>query len=110
MKVKTVVVVVVTVLMFSGCSSSSDLELVEKVGVRGSKVLVPKGWVYESADGGGSGSWSYWNNPNNPNTPNNPNNPHYRISPNGFFEQVAVITGASSVSYTHLTLPTILLV
>ena len=74
---KTVVAVVVTVLMFSGCSSSSDLELVEKVGVRGSEVLVPEGWVYESVDGGGSGSWSYWRNPNDS------------------FEQVAVITGAS---------------
>ena len=80
MKVKTVVAVVVSVLMFSGCSSSSSLELLEEVGVRGSEVLVPEGWVYESVDGGGSGSWSYWNNPN---------------SPIGFLEQVGVITGAS---------------
>ena len=37
--------------------------LIEQLGVRGTRVLVPEGWVPEFQDGGGSGSGSYWRNP-----------------------------------------------
>ena len=37
--------------------------LIEQRGVRGTRVLVPEGWVPEFQDAGGSGSGSYWRNP-----------------------------------------------
>ena len=37
--------------------------LIEQRGVRGTRVLVPEGWVPEFQDGGGSGSGSQWRNP-----------------------------------------------
>lgn len=58
--------------------------LVERVGVRETKILVPEDWVPEFIDTGGSGSWSYWKNPANP------------------LEQVGVITGASFGSWLEL--------
>ena len=38
------------------------INLVERVGIRGSKAIAPKGWAYTYIDGGGSGSQSYWKN------------------------------------------------
>ena len=37
--------------------------LIEQRGARGTRVLVPEGWVPEFQDAGGSGSGSYWRNP-----------------------------------------------
>ena len=51
--------------------------LIERVGIRGTKILAPRGWAYEYIDGGGSGSRSYWKNQDNS------------------FEEVGLITGAS---------------
>ena len=62
----------------------NDSGLVERVGVRETKILVPEDWVPEFIDTGGSGSWSYWKNPANP------------------LEQVGVITGASFGSWLEL--------
>jgi len=51
--------------------------LIERTGIRGTKILAPSGWAYEYIDGGGSGSQSYWKNQDNS------------------FEEVGLITGAS---------------
>ena len=53
------------------------IDLVERVGIRGTKAIAPDGWAYTYTDGGGSGSWSYWKNPRNS------------------VEEVGLVTGAS---------------